>query len=208
MESIKDTTEEEGGNAKGGRLNLETISYFKRVGNVLEENTFEDDNHKEAFIKNVFHQIETDGVQLSRHHTTSRVLEDVIPLFTPEQYQKFMDIIGETDVQIVCCDRFGSHVVEQFCKQIPNYSSDEETIEHFVDLCNKIRKEVDSYLRDMYGSHVLSTLLQVLSGISLPDKFTNSRTLKKKGKKKKNPGFQQKENGMNVNIIEVPNLFF
>lgn len=185
------------GNNKRGRLNLETISYFKRVGSVLEENTFEDENHKDAFIKNVFNQIESDGVQLSRHHITSRVLESVIPLFTSEQFRKFMEIIGGSGetIQMVCCDRFGSHVVEQFFKQILNYREDEETVDCFVKLCKTIRKEVDFYLRDMYGSHVLSTLLQVLSGVALPDKFNSSRTQreKKKGKRKSGASFQQKE---------------
>lgn len=174
---------------KTGRLKEEVISYFKRVEQVLLEDSFEDEDHKEAFIKNVFNEVEKDGMQLGRHPITSRVMEQLIPLFNGSQY-KTLSLIMEKDVEVLCCDRFASHVVELFCKEITKYTDQEDVMESYASLCKNIKKQIDVFLRDTYGSHVLSTLLQTLSGVQVPEVVTKSRIsreskkVKKKGKKK------------------------
>lgn len=177
-------------NKKTGRLKDEVISYFKRVEQVLLEDSFEDEDHKEAFIKNVFNEIEKDGMQLGRHPITSRVMEQLIPLFTPAQY-KSLSLIMDEDIEMLCCDRFASHVVELFCKEINKHFEHEEVVESYLSLCKSIKKQIDVFLRDTYGSHVLSTMLQTLSGVQAPEVITKSKisrdskkVKKKKGKKK------------------------
>ena len=174
---------------KTGRLKEEVISYFKRVEQVLLEDSFEDEDHKEAFVKNVFNEVEKDGMQLGRHPITSRVMEQLIPLFNGSQY-KTLSLIMEKDIEMLCCDRFASHVVELFCKEITKYIEQEDVMESYNSLCKNIKKQIDVFLRDTYGSHVLSTLLQTLSGVQVPEVITKSRIsreskkVKKKGKKK------------------------
>jgi len=194
----KNTSEEQDDERKSGRLKEETISYFKRVEQVLLEDAFEDGNHKEAFVKNVFHEIENEGMQLGRHPITSRVLEQLIPLLTAQQYAAMSSMVEE-NAEMLCCDRFASHVVELFCKEVTRHSSEQTVLEAFLDLCKDIRKHVDVFLRDTYGSHVLSTLLQTLSGVQVPEVVTKSRVsretkkIKKKGKKKR-PQQQHQQN--------------
>ena len=180
---------------KTGRLKEEVISYFKRVEQVLLEDSFEDEDHKEAFVKNVFNEVEKDGMQLGRHPITSRVMEQLIPLFNGSQY-KTLSLIMEKDIEMLCCDRFASHVVELFCKEITKYTEQEDVMESYNSLCKNIKKQIDVFLRDTYGSHVLSTLLQTLSGVQVPEVITKSR-ISRESKKVKNKGKTKPQLAMN-----------
>lgn len=208
----KEETEVKEEEKKSGRLPEEVISYFKRVEQVLLEDSFEDDSHKEAFIKNVFHEVEKDGMQLGRHPITSRVLEQIIPLLSPKQYEIVTTLIEE-DAEMLCCDRFASHVVELFCKEISRHLNESNVIDIYLGFCKNIRKHVDIFLRDTYGSHVLSTLLQTLSGVTVPEVITKSKISResKKVKKKKGKKTQQFQNTItlkdSVTTSEVPELF-
>ena len=184
----KPTDEEPKDNMKqNGRLTNNTISYFKRVDQVLTEDAFDDEEIKGTFIRNVFAQVKEEGVQLLRHTLTSKVLEKLIPLLRKEQFTDFLELIKEK-IEILCCDRFASHVIESICVSYtdlygvdPDHNSDLK--EQFISFCKALRKTVNVLVRDTYGSHVISILLQVLSGVKVSDhivKSRNSRNSKKK----------------------------
>ena len=186
--ATKPTDEEPKDNMKqNGRLTNNTISYFKRVDQVLTEDAFDDEEIKVTFIRNVFAQVKEEGVQLLRHTLTSKVLEKLIPLLRKEQFTDFLELIKEK-IEILCCDRFASHVIESICVSYtdlygvdPDHNSDLK--EQFISFCKALRKTVNVLVRDTYGSHVISILLQVLSGVKVSDhivKSRNSRNSKKK----------------------------
>ena len=186
--ATKPTDEEPKDNVKqNGRLTNNTISYFKRVDQVLTEDAFDDEEIKVTFIRNVFAQVKEEGVQLLRHTLTSKVLEKLIPLLRKEQFTDFLELIKEK-IEILCCDRFASHVIESICVSYtdlygvdPDHNSDLK--EQFISFCKALRKTVNVLVRDTYGSHVISILLQVLSGVKVSDhivKSRNSRNSKKK----------------------------
>ena len=186
--ATKPTDEEPKDNMKqNGRLTNNTISYFKRVDQVLTEDAFDDEEIKGTFIRNVFAQVKEEGVQLLRHTLTSKVLEKLIPLLRKEQFTDFLELIKEK-IEILCCDRFASHVIESICVSYtdlygvnPDHNSDLK--EQFISFCKALRKIVNVLVRDTYGSHVISILLQVLSGVKVSDhivKSRNSRNSKKK----------------------------
>lgn len=186
--ATKPTDEEPKDNMKqNGRLTNNTISYFKRVDQVLTEDAFDDEEIKGTFIRNVFAQVKEEGVQLLRHTLTSKVLEKLIPLLRKEQFTDFLELIKEK-IEILCCDRFASHVIESICVSYtdlygvdPDHNSDLK--EQFISFCKALRKTVNVLVRDTYGSHVISILLQVLSGVKVSDhivKSRNSRNSKKK----------------------------
>ena len=172
---------------QNGRLTNNTISYFKRVDQVLTEDAFDDEEIKGTFIKNVFAQVKEEGIQLLRHTLTSKVLEKLIPVLRKEQFTDFLELIKEK-IEILCCDRFASHVIESICVNYtglydvdPDHNDD--LIEQFLSFCEALRKIVNVLVRDTYGSHVVSILLQVLSGVKVSDhivKSRNSRNSKKK----------------------------
>ena len=167
-----------------GRLAEETINYFKRVEQVLLDNLFDDDEHKELFLKNVFNQIEKDGSQLTRHTLTSKVLEKIIPLLNINQYEKII-LLFQPDIELLACDRFASHVLECLCKNIKSHTDSVDLVQIFCRFCKSIRIHSSSFLRDVYGSHVLSAVLQALSGVEVPELITKSRTSRESKKKAK-----------------------
>lgn len=191
-----------------GRLAEETINYFKRVEQVLLDNTFEDEEHKEMFVKNVFNQMEKDGSQLTRHPLTSRVIEVILPMLNAEQNQKLISQFKE-DIDIVTRDRFASHVVEALCKNVSQHKEDTDVVETFLSFCKVLRKQSSGLLRDVYGSHVLSTVLQVLGGVAVPESITKSRSTRasKKSKGKYKPLVNAKLLSGAVSTTSVPENF-
>jgi len=202
------TTEED--DKAAGRLSQDTLKYFQRVEQVLDDNVFEDDEHKNAFMRNVFTEMETDGTHLSRHsQKTSRIIEKIIPCLDGELFGKFT-LLLEEELDMLSTDRFASHVIETLCKSSTAHTNDETTTEVFVKFCRVLRKNCEKLLRDTYGSHVLSTVLQVLSGVRVPELVTKSKA-SRNAKKKKNKfkGMMQntKPDITEPEVTEVPRVF-
>jgi len=192
---------------KSGRLSENTISYFKRVEQVLLEDNFDDDEHKETFLRNVYAQIEDDTTQLLRHTLTSKVLEKIIPLLNDDLYIKLCLFLTE-DIEVLCSDRFASHVVETMCKTVTSHIENELVIKAFVKLFKCLRGKVDVLLRNIYGSHVLSTLLQVFSGVQVAENITKSRNARESKKKNNKNKVKTDDKAMKeVSVTEVPKLF-
>jgi len=202
-----DNGEEE--DAKAGRLSQDTLKYFQRVEQVLDDNVFDDEEHKETFMRNVFLQIETDGTHLARHsNKTSRIIEKIIPCLNDELFEKFMLLI-QAEIEMLACDRFSSHVIETLCKNSISHVENDNFSEAFVSFCKVLRKHCAVLIRDTYGSHVLSTVLQVLSGVKVPDVITKSQA-SRKSKKKAPKGPQPKgmeERTAEPVVTDVPRIF-
>jgi len=195
---------------KTGRLSTDTLKYFQRVEQVLDDNVFDDDEHKNAFMRNVFNEMQTDGTHLSRHsQKTSRIIEKIIPCLDSELFGKFT-VLLEEELDMLSCDRFASHVIETLCKSSISHTNDELASETFVKFCRVLRKKCDTLLRDTYGSHVLSTVLQVLSGVRVPEMVTKSkasRNAKKKKSKFKGLVQNNKPDITEPVVSDVPRLF-
>jgi len=195
---------------KTGRLSVDTLKYFQRVEQVLDDNVFDDEEHKSAFMRNVFNEMQTDGTHLSRHsQKTSRIIEKIIPCLDSQLFGQFT-ILLEEEIDMLACDRFASHVIETLCKSSVAHVSDEVTCEIFVKFCRVLRKKCDKLLRDTYGSHVLSTALQVLSGVRVPEVLTKSkasRNAKKKKKKFKGVVNENKPDITEPIVSDVPRLY-
>jgi len=211
-EAVKqdDSTTMDEGEEVGSRLSQDTLKYFQRVEQVLDDNVFEDDDHKNTFMRNVFAEMETDGTHLSRHsQKTSRIIEKIIPCLDGELFGKFTLLLQE-EMEMLTCDRFASHVIETLCKSSTSHITDEATTEVFVKFCRVLRKHCDKLLRDTYGSHVLSTVLQVLSGVRVPEVVTKSkasRNAKKKKNKFKGMILNAKPDITEPEVTEVPRIF-
>ncbi|XP_002155246.4 uncharacterized protein LOC100201308 isoform X1 [Hydra vulgaris] len=191
---------------KQGRLSEDTINYFKRVEQVLLENAFEDNDNRETFIKNVSYQIENDGSQLARHTLTSKVFERIIPIMTNDQFKMVVNIFKD-DIEKLCTDRFASHVVETLCWSNKDRLEDAEVQSTFYKLCKCIRKLTSTLIRDVYGSHVINTVVQICGGVVAPEVITRSRACRESNKKAAvNKRDLQGNKHQELSVFDVPKV--
>jgi len=168
-----------------GRLSQDTLKYFQRVEQVLDDNVFEDEDHKTTFLHNVFNEMQTDGTHLSRHsRKASTIIEKIIPCLDSVLFARFVELV-EAEMEHLSCDRFASHVVETLCKSSVRHVDDEAACKVFVKFCKVLRGKCSELMRNTWGSHVISTVLQVLSGVAVPDSITRSKASRNAKKKKK-----------------------
>lgn len=167
-----------------GKLDEDTVSYFKRVESVTEDDDFEDEEAKQLFLENVFTQIEHNELALCCDQGMSRVLERLIMFFNDEQLKIIWKNLAK-DFKTVTTDRFGSHVMQNLVNSIPNairvernkYKGNiEESIEQsFLSYCSFISDNLQDLIEDMYGSHVIRAVLEVLGGVHISETVQRSR---------------------------------
>jgi len=195
---------DENSDTNSGRLSTDTLKYFQRVEQVLDDNVFEDEEHKATFMRNVFNEMEDDGTHLSRHsQKTSRIIEKIIPCLSSDLFGKFTKLLQE-EVEMLSCDRFASHVIETLSKNSILHLEDDGVTEIFVSFCRTLRKKCSILIRDTYGCHVLSTVLQVLSGVRVPEVVTKSKA-SRNAKKKHQP--KRTQEITEPVVTEVPRIF-
>lgn len=166
-----------------GRIDVHTLNYFKRVEKLLTDNAFEDEESQGLFLNNVLAQVGKGPktCQLARHRLTSTILEILIEMSSPEQFADLLESLTE-EILTISRDRFGSHVLQKAVGMIPkhlNHSSEDlqSKIELLLfQLISTIKENLPALIRDLYASHIISTLIQVLAGIRVSDNVTRSRS--------------------------------
>ena len=68
-----------------GKLDEDTLSYFKRVESVIKDDDFDDEEAKAIFIENVFTQIDGNELALCCNQSMSRVFERLLEFFNSTQ---------------------------------------------------------------------------------------------------------------------------
>ena len=166
-----------------GKIDVHTLNYFKRVEKLLNDDTFEDAESKSLFLNNVLAQV---GVgmrtcQLARHRLTSKILENLIEMCNAKQFSELLESLME-DVLAISRDRFGSHVLQKaVCMLLKHLKLSDEVVSMtiiglFFQFLTEMKKNLPNLIRDTYASHIISSLIQVLAGIQIPDNVTRSRT--------------------------------
>jgi len=177
------------GNKSKSKLDEDTVSYFKRVENVIQEDDFDDEESKQLFLENVFTQIEGNELALCCNQAMSRVLERLIEFFNDKQLKTIWKNLAK-DYKTVTTDRFGSHVVQNLVNSIPKAirierskdkdkrqeENTEDTIEQlFISYCTFVCDNLEGLLEDVYGSHVVRAVFEVLGGVYIVDTVQRSR---------------------------------
>ncbi|RXN02385.1 nucleolar 9 [Labeo rohita] len=175
------------GSADGGtkrqRLDATTVSYFRRVGDRLNEG-FTEEEEQALFVENVLSEVKGKAALVSTHMTGSHALERLLSLASLAQVAEVLaELGGETgsEFRSVSCDQCGGHVMESALRQAHRWT-EESPAEEDADateedeercgmleaqvkrLCEVVRENIVEFLKDSYGSHVLRTLIQVLAG--------------------------------------------
>jgi hypothetical protein len=135
------------------------------------------------FLDNVFNQLEDDGPKVCRLASTSRVLEKLISDAQEKNILQLLKVFSQ-DWTILLSDRFGSHVLQKLICQIPrclcNHQEEDDqetdTVQtYFRNLCKFIIKNFVEVWTDIYGSHIIRVVLQVLGGVDVGQQVIRSR---------------------------------
>lgn len=170
-------------------LDEQTLGYFERVENVINDDDFEDEESRELFVENVFSQIENNEIKLFCDRTISRTMEKLSLYFSDIQVRKILQNIEE-HYSKVAMDKCGSHVLQTLVCVIPKAIRSERsyqrkvseedknvkgTEELFLSLCSRLQEDFSKLADHVNGSHVVRAVFEVLGGVKLSDQVIRSR---------------------------------
>ncbi|XP_060066198.1 nucleolar protein 9-like [Ylistrum balloti] len=196
---------------KKDRIPDEVINYYKRVSETLDEE-FDSSEDKDIFLNNVFGQLKEDGLKVCHLASTSRIFERLIGLSEASHIRTLLQIF-KSDWSDMLTDRFASHVLQNTLAQVPRClktkleSEDVEETEEdltleglFLNLCCYVKDNLMNSL-DVYSSHIVRVILQILAGVAVDEQVIRSRLSRN----------QRRDNQQNMlptfDKFEPPDLF-
>lgn len=184
------------------RLDEDTINYFKRVKEVIEENSFQDEEDQSTFVENVLEQVLLKPIELCKHQNTSLILERLIPMLDHNQLSTFYTKLNQS-FKPLATDRAGSHVLQAIITLIPKILQQDDLngdkiIDTFVQLicesCQIICREITTLIFDTYACHILRQILIVLGGLRTSNNSEKlSRSMKLKRKEPNSSNYLEKQ---------------
>lgn len=173
-------------------ITQEQIEYYSRIERTIESSAFESEEEENVFVQNVIKQVLDDGVlRVFSSKQTSKIIENVVQNLhlPPPVSQNLSEVVCE-DFLTLSRDRCASHVVQAWLTHVLNPScqiewqreaqesdgTDTNTASNSMKaLCKTVRNNVELFLNDQYGSHVMRTLLQILSGVTVREQLNRSK---------------------------------
>ena len=176
------------------RLDDGSKSYYKRVESFLDGEEHEEEDDNQLFLENVVKQIISDDAKrVCCDKDGSRAVERLLQHQATglATIQKLVEVLS-THCSELAMDRCGSHVMESLLKaaaaqlsSTTQSSSDDDHDEDlqslqegFLSMCAVLRDRVHDFIVQLYASHVLSSLVQVLAGVYFTDHASRSRSSK------------------------------
>lgn len=199
----------------------------------LEEGrTIHEDEEVKILRNAMLNEIKGKELTLATDADTSRILEDMLYSFSERQIRVLADSLAVSSENLfkLSCHRFGSHLLQSTlialqsvaCKEESElqggekakgklYSRDENDLRSAVDLVLDISKELTSnsvaLLSDQFGTHVLRTVLLVLSGQGTSTAVHHQRSKKSQVYQQKTQSTRLvKKQEVNLNLV-VPASF-
>ncbi|XP_019628830.1 PREDICTED: nucleolar protein 9-like [Branchiostoma belcheri] len=184
--------EDRGPDRRLGRLDPQTLSYYRRVEQQLKDG-FEEEEEKCLFLNNVFTQVEEEIHVLACNQTVSRILENLLHQASTFHLISIITQLKENNFTSLCTDRFAGYVLQTIVCLIPRHLSvtsrkdvtaqkkttekeEEDSLRDlFLAVCQEMVEGVGRLVRDHYGSHVLRAVFETLSGVKLEQKMVRSR---------------------------------
>lgn len=195
-----------------GRLPEATVGLFRRVADTLDNDDEEDIG--EEFLTNVFAKINTNELKLSRDKVVGCVLEKLLRAAPPIYVCQFVRNAAECAERFVS-DKYASHVIQTALSQCLRMNEAELTETYGEgdaagSLCDAVSKihqvvlaKLNDFVFDVYGSHVVCALIQVMSGVRVSDDITRSRVSRKVAQKKTGGG-QAKPSSASAEVALSP----
>ena len=187
-------------------------SYYKRVETFLES---EGGNEDELFLKNVLEQVLADGAKrVCCDKDGSKAVERILRSLRVDapSLQKLIEALSG-DYHNLAADRCGSHVMETLLREsarLLKTDGSEDLQDHFFSMCTTMKIHLSEFIAHPYASHVLSVMVQVLSGVYVSDHLSRSKYSQEFRKAKMTPVTslsKQKGEGQVETKIDVPESF-
>ncbi|XP_014661955.1 PREDICTED: nucleolar protein 9-like isoform X4 [Priapulus caudatus] len=175
---------------KLGYLDESTMGYYKRVQQQLAEDEFPSEDEKVIFVRNVMNETAGEEIKLGQNQTVSRILEQLLGIASPEQISRFLDGLL-TDSTTACTDRILSHVTQTVLILSANLLRSAAVEIHIKEAISKnIGKLSEAMLVDIvgntghsYATHIVRTLLEVLTGVKVSHKLSSRSRSKRQEEK-------------------------
>ncbi|XP_044264498.1 nucleolar protein 9 [Tribolium madens] len=156
---------------RGSQLDADTYQYFVGIMEVYRQG-FDSDEDKAIFVNNVFEQTVGQEINCCCNQVGCRVIEMLIPFANDEVLRRYMTCFGE-ELRPLCCDRFASHVLESLVaeatKKTFEPTSEDNINLHCKEFVLKVSRfllnNLEDYLWDTYGNHVIRRCLESLAQI-------------------------------------------
>uniref|UniRef100_A0A4W4GWU4 PUM-HD domain-containing protein n=1 Tax=Electrophorus electricus TaxID=8005 RepID=A0A4W4GWU4_ELEEL len=176
------------GRGRAARLDATSVGYFRRVGDRLREE-FADDEERALFVENVLTEVKGKAGLVAMDMTGSLAFQQLLSLADPAQVGNMLAELGGekgSEFKLISCDRCGGHVIESALRQMARWTESEAggcgMLEaQVLCLCQGVRENIVDFIKDPHGSHVLRTLIHVLSGCSVQEQ-SDPRPAKKQKK--------------------------
>ncbi|XP_068697394.1 nucleolar protein 9-like isoform X2 [Montipora foliosa] len=198
-------------------LDEQTLGYFKRVEDVINDDDFEDEESRKLFVENVFTQVENNEVKLFCDLAISSTMEKLVFYLSDIQIRKIVQNVEEHFSKIAM-DKFGSHVLQTLVCITPRALRSERgqqqdvleehkdlksAEELFLSLCSCLQENLPELVNHMYGSHVVRAAFEVLGGVKVSDLVVRSRASRQTRKK----GNHSEEKKAFIKIRQVGTAF-
>jgi nucleolar protein 9 len=197
-----------------GLVDLELKAYLRSahiklnelMETALEESrTISQDEEVKTLRNAMLDEIKGKEFTLATDSDTSRILEDMLQAFSERQTRILADSLtgSSEDLFRLSCHRFGSHLLQSTLLALQSAASQEEkenlgekkrngdgkelrsAQQLVLDISKELHLHTSEMLPDQFGTHVLRTLLLVLSGQASNAALQNQRS-------KKSRSFQEK----------------
>lgn len=198
-------------------LDEQTLGYFKRVEDVINDDNFQDEESRKLFVENVFTQVENNEVKLFCDLAISSTMEKLVFYLSDIQIRKIVQNVEEHFSKIAM-DKFGSHVLQTLVCITPRALRSERgqqqdvleehkdlksAEELFLSLCSCLQENLPELVNHMYGSHVVRAAFEVLGGVKVSDLVVRSRASRQTRKK----GNHSEEKKAFIKIRQVGTAF-
>ncbi|KAI5071007.1 hypothetical protein GOP47_0013258 [Adiantum capillus-veneris] len=165
------------------KVDAETLQYFEEINSLLGTGTqVEDTEERMVLIENALEETHGKECELACEKSCSRVLEMLVLSSDSTQVASFLHRLSPSFL-LVSTDAAGSHVAEALLKSASVILHEHDTEaawfktfdQAFTIICQVLGENIEEVICNCYGSHVVRSLLSVLSGVTLELSHKGSR---------------------------------
>ena len=142
----------------------------------------------EIFLKNVFTQLCSEAVAVSQNQTVSVILEKLIAESDGDYLVDLLRVFSK-DWEIVCHDRFASHVLQSLLMKLAVLGSFDEKHEKnntavslLLDIYTYLVNNIAFNMQATYASHLVRVILEIVGGVTVSDQIIRSKVARQESK--------------------------
>ena len=160
-----------------GLLTQEEQDYYAGVNSKLDANDFQSPEDLDLFVEAVHRESQGKELKVACSQSSSRYLERIVNLSTPAQVKALLKAFLDHLTSLVC-HRFASHVIESvLLKGAESVGKDEKEDDKsmeglFTEVARQLKPDIGYLMTEKFATHVVRTLMLILSGESLNSDFS------------------------------------